>query len=704
MTPLFACGDGGSGDEETGECIGTEGGDVPDGAWEGQEDWTDPGEEGNDQITDACGWGNQSAHHCFTTAIHAVHMHTGEIVMFHGEQDQRVWKIGTDPESIEWHPNLLSVDAPVFGNSTPDMFCTGHAQLSDGRVFFAGGNLSGAPLDGGLVDTFVFDPVGAAAAVPGQEDLCSFGWQGAEQPDGFVTSTTPKMQHDRWYPTLTMLRDGRILIAGGYSRVAGDGQIGGAARSRLLELYDPADNTVVPLSGAQFPVAQFPIYPQMFLLPNGDVFYAGSEDATNEATSHGRFLIIDYDAEPAQWQWDDKVVTSEVTGGSAVMYAPGMILKSGGPTLVDGGVAVSVRASFRSERIDLSTYASGDYDDAPDDFPNAANMTRARHFHNLTVLPNGKVLAVGGNSLGNGQVGENPNFPCSVNGTRVDELSCNLGCPSVCVDLGSYYDAFAGVACGPRSPSIGCSLLNLVTCNNDFDCAAVLAGATCSNSGRCSKPCASDADCGELSSTACSPGQLESPVFLGMCNPGNNACYATHEAEIYDPECNTWTQLDAQQFPRMYHSSALLVPDGRVLSMGGGHRQAVAENPVSEYFQPYYASNPNAPRPVISFGDIGDVGIPGKPLLPYGGILKVKVTGPSPARFTLIRLGATTHGFDMDQRFLELEVSGTSAGNTYEVQGPSDSAVAPPGYYMLFALSSAGQPSIGKYVRVGDGQ
>lgn len=91
--------------------------------------------------------------------------------------------------------------------------------------------------------------------------------------------------------------------------------------------------------------------------------------------------------------------------------------------------------------------------------------------------------------------------------------------------------------------------------------------------------------------------------------------------------------------------------------------------------------------------------IPSEPVLVYGGSLPVNVTGAAPFRFTLVRLGATTHGFDQDQRFLQLGFSGSSG--QYVVHAPTNPGVAPPGYYMLFALSGSGQPSVGRYVRVG---
>jgi hypothetical protein len=73
---------------------------------------------------------------------------------------------------------------------------------------------------------------------------------------------------------------------------------------------------------------------------------------------------------------------------------------------------------------------------------------------------------------------------------------------------------------------------------------------------------------------------------------------------------------------------------------------------------------------------------------------------------TLVRLGSTTHQFDMDQRFLDLGCfwpsgSDSSGRPLLSVNGPPDANQAPPGYYMLFVLSEAGTPSMGHYVKVG---
>ena len=71
----------------------------------------------------------------------------------------------------------------------------------------------------------------------------------------------------------------------------------------------------------------------------------------------------------------------------------------------------------------------------------------------------------------------------------------------------------------------------------------------------------------------------------------------------------------------------------------------------------------------------------------------------SVSRVTLVKTSATTHSFNMDQRFLELTYSAN--GPNLSVQAPARAADAPPGYYMLFVFNEAGVPSVAKIVRMG---
>ena len=67
-------------------------------------------------------------------------------------------------------------------------------------------------------------------------------------------------------------------------------------------------------------------------------------------------------------------------------------------------------------------------------------------------------------------------------------------------------------------------------------------------------------------------------------------------------------------------------------------------------------------------------------------------------KVNLIRLGAVTHGFDMDQRFVPLESFQT--GFQVQINAPEDGSIAPPGYYMLFLVSNEGVPSEAAIVKL----
>ncbi len=157
-------------------------------------------------------------------------------------------------------------------------------------------------------------------------------------------------------------------------------------------------------------------------------------------------------------------------------------------------------------------------------------------------------------------------------------------------------------------------------------------------------------------------------------------------AEIFDPVAETWTLMAAQQYGREYHTSAVLLPDGRVISAGG---EATIGDTTVEIFEPPYLFH--GARPLITLAPT---------TLTYGQ--KVTVRSPDAATITkiaLIRPGATTHGFDQDQRYVNLKFS--LVNGKLKVTGPANGNVAPPGYYMLFLINSSGVPSIATFVHVG---
>jgi hypothetical protein len=165
-----------------------------------------------------------------------------------------------------------------------------------------------------------------------------------------------------------------------------------------------------------------------------------------------------------------------------------------------------------------------------------------------------------------------------------------------------------------------------------------------------------------------------------------NAVYA---AELWSPTTETWTTLSSMHAPRLYHGSAILLPDGRVLISGGGRSPGpdARDQENSEVFAPPYLFK--GPRPTITTA-------PGQ--LTYGQGFTVQTPDASRiAKVTLVAIGSQTHGINMSQRYLPLTF--TTGSGSLTVTAPANANLATPGYYMLFIVDNQGIPSIAAPVR-----
>jgi hypothetical protein len=172
-----------------------------------------------------------------------------------------------------------------------------------------------------------------------------------------------------------------------------------------------------------------------------------------------------------------------------------------------------------------------------------------------------------------------------------------------------------------------------------------------------------------------------------------------YNAELWNPATGQWKTLAAEQVTRQYHSTALLLPDGRVLSAGGGvcdDCDAVgylAKN--AQIFTPPYlfkkdGSGELAPRPAISSAPSA---------VPYGAQFQISTANAASIRkVALLRLGAVTHDVNMEQRYVPLSFS--AAAGALTATSPQNANVAPPGVYMLIIVDDAGVPSVAKMVTV----
>ena len=417
-----------------------------------------------------------------------------------------------------WDPadnSILEIDHPSH-----DMFCAHQVMLENGQVFVSGGRNSGnSPW------TSVFD-INTNQWVP-----------------------LNNMNRGRWYPTSLALSDGTVFTAIG----SGGGNTG--------EVYDPSTGNWNLLSGIDFNplVLNYPSssygernwWPLFGLMPDGRIFHAGPTPQMHVIDTVGVGSATPTGSEFTDWY---------PKHGTTVMYDEGKMITAGG---WENGA--SITSTNEAHIIDLN---------GPSPIVTSTNpMIYPRKFHNGVMLPNGEVLAVGGNTSGQ---------------------KFN--------DSGTVY-----------------------------------------------------------------------PV------------------EIWNPDTENWREGAAMSVPRNYHSIALLLTDGTVLSAGGGLCNCSADHPDGQIFYPPYLYNSDgslAARPSILTA----------PAAIRGGDTFEVTTDEDITHFSVIKMSSTTHAVNTDLRYLSVDFTG-SAG-TYQLTAHSNPNVLTPGYWMLFALNANGTPSVSKVVQV----
>jgi galactose oxidase len=167
--------------------------------------------------------------------------------------------------------------------------------------------------------------------------------------------------------------------------------------------------------------------------------------------------------------------------------------------------------------------------------------------------------------------------------------------------------------------------------------------------------------------------------------------------ELWSPVTGKFTIMAPEAIPRNYHSVAVLLPDGRVFSGGGGlcGGGCTTNHPDGQIFSPPYLFNANGTlrtRPVIKTSPARAA---------TGSTIKVR-TNSAHSKFVLIRMSAVTHTVNNDQRLIPLSPVAVH-GMAYTLRLPSSTGVLLPGPYMLFTLNSSGTPSVARiiFIRAG---
>lgn len=530
-----------------------------------------------------------------STAIHAIVLPTNKVLFV----SQPKWP--TEDESVVggnahvWDPvtnTSVSVPPPdVPYPSGPDrpanLWCGGQTTLADGRVLLVGGNLE-YPENGGI---------GEGNGFKGGTWVMTF------DPWTETWTRYADMPHGRWYPTLTELSDGRVLIVGGWDETGGEEGAGGAGdaprmvNNQDVEVFDPSTppggqaTTVVsqlPPNGPGQPTPypdhrDIGLYPHMFLLPDTTALGHGADKVLVAGPGKYDSAVID----TGTWVWTDVLdrsvpdvgqprLSSGRSWGTAWLEPSGpegstrvVLLGGANSDAPAPGPGTAPPPMGSAEVLDLDDPDAGWQPDAELDL----NVPRA-HF-NTVLLPDGTIFSNGGGY-----------------GRRYDSL---------------YAD----------------------------------------------------------------------PVY---------------RSELYTPG-QGWREVGDEADARSYHSTSVLLPDGRVAS-AGDDRDIAPEHitlggRTAQLWSPPYLFD--GPRPQVT-------SVP--QAVGYDAPFRLTVAGtPSDAtRIVLVRPAAVTHAVDMSQRAITLDVSADAAG--LGTRSPLNATVAPPGYYMLFALNADGVPSVASWIRL----
>ncbi|WP_369376268.1 galactose oxidase-like domain-containing protein [Streptomyces sp. cg36] len=585
-----------------------------------------------------------------TNAIHAALLHTGKVLIIAGSGNKQEKFDAGSFDTVLWNPK----DNSFKKIPTPeDFFCSGHAQLPDGRLLVAGGTARYEVLDaqvkragGGMrvknenpdkavtikKGTKFRSPSGVEYAakfdvtVPrakrefevsyyatGQmrpwktkvtaaearvfveavaegprsvaKDQAQYEIEGltgadADNTYGLAEKITmdkqdfqgiraayefdPRaekyipvapMREARWYPTLTTLKDGRVLAVSGLDDV-------GTILAGDNEIYDPKTK-----KWSKGPFRYFPTYPSLFLTKSGKLFYSGANAGYGPA---------DKGREPGLWDVATNTFTKlgGLGDGDQTETASSLLLPPAQDQrfmlLGGGGVGESEKSTPRTALIDLKQ-------DSPA-FKKGPELPQGTRYLNSVILPDDSVFTSGG--------------------------------------------------------------------SEDYR------GRGASNILR---------------------------------------------AQFYDPAHNAFREAADPTVGRNYHSEALLLPDGRVATFGSDSLFGDKDNTKlgkfeqrMEIYTPPYLYRDKEKRPVLGDGPQA-----------VGQDRRATFRTQHPERIAkarLMRPSAVTHTTDVEQRSIDLRLTKDAHSVTVEV--PRDKALVPPGWYMVFVTDTEGTPSEAKWLLV----
>lgn len=489
-------------------------------------------------------------------AVHMALLRSGKVLLFTGDERNTFRRMNSG-KSVLWDPATgADQNVPLSRN----LFCSGHCALPDGRLLVVGGQSLAQDILGTLASL-----LGLRRGV--DHDIHTF------DPLTETWTRHQDMPRARWYPSCTVLPDGRALIVSGFHTHALDTIV------RLLgiklsavnedhELFDPATNG---LAAPQPFLPGISLYPFVYVLPGGALF----------VHSQNKTRLLDLEG---------------------FTWLPGEFPTTTPGTRTYPGQGACVLLPITWDGHDL---------------------------HNPQQV---RLLIVGGSTALN----PTPETPAT-----------------------SAAEIFAFEREDPAS--------------SGWRATAPLARARF------------------MSDAVLLP---DGTVFVG-CGAGRGQADHNHDAvracELFDPASETWQPLADMHIDRLYHSTAVLLPDARVLVGGStGHHFPDVDNEFRlEVFSPPYLER--GPQPQITAAP---------ERITHNQPFEVQSPQAAAIRHAaLLRPGTSTHTTDMDQRHVRLPIE-SRQGDRLTIKAPLDATIAPPGYYMLFLLDEAGVPSVARFVQV----
>lgn len=542
-------------------------------------------------------------------AVHMALLHTGKVLLL--GYDEGVYPVDADHPAdftavADSDRGLCAIWDPATGKAryTKDLrrnlFCSHHAFLPDGRLLVASGQFPLPGLPKSLIPFRLLAP-GADA------DVHTF------EPVSETWSRLPDMIFGRWYPTCVRLPDGRIFISSGTNGYATSPGLG----RHIQDTWEYADGNG-PVGGPQATgFFWFHLYPFHHVLTNGQLF-THADRATRlfnpEGASWRRVAPSSaaLNAGPGITVWPYSrtgpgpgtsvlLPLHPTRDGERWVYPTGRVMILGG-----GGAEGEPEPNITNEPHELHANTPAtrtaeiiDLEDPHANWRATAPMANGRVMPDSVLLPDGKVLVVGGGRYGKS---------------------------------GGLLAHFASV-------------------------------------------------------------DMEGEPDKGALDP-------ILEPELFDPATETWRTLCRKPIGRMYHTTAMLLPDARVLV--AGHDGALNMPPYDrsryelELFSPPYLfarDGSLARRPVISR-------VPAS--IRCGEEFEATVS-EHVASAALIAPSALTHQINPSQRYVGLGIDDQDDSGVLRLAAPPDPNVAPPGWYMLFVVNDPGTPSIGSWVHVASG-